>query len=89
MQKDMALIEHIFNIIYDVVRSKKACCRGPCYALFCADILPELGLEYSRYETEKAVESLLRSGRIEYKATGNDWLFRPKQKRIYEQLLHA
>lgn len=53
MQKDMALREHIFNIIYDVVIAKEANCRDPCYALFCADILPILGLEYSRYEAER------------------------------------
>ena len=58
----MALREHIFNIIYDVVIAKEAICRDPCYALFCADILPILDLEYSRYEAEKAIESLLRSG---------------------------
>lgn len=44
MQKDMVLREHIFNIIYDVVViAKEANCRDPCYALFCADILPILG----------------------------------------------
>ena len=73
MQKDMALREHI---------AKEANCRDPCYALFCADILPILDLEYSRYEAEKAIESLLRSGRIEYKATADDWLFRPRTYRI-------
>lgn len=82
MQKDMALREHIFNIIYDVVIAKEANCRDPCYALFCADILPILDLEYSRYEAEKAIESLLRSGRIEYKATADDRLFRPRTYRI-------
>lgn len=51
----MALREHIFNIIYDVVIAKEANCRDPCYALFCADILPILDLEYSRYEAEKAI----------------------------------
>lgn len=75
----MALNGHLYNIIYDVVRAKKADCRGPCYACLCADILPALGLEYSRYEAEAAIESLLRSGSIEYKATANDWLFRPKE----------
>lgn len=89
MQKDMALKEHLYNVIYDIVRAKETDCRGPCYACLCADILPALGLEYSRHEAETAMESLLRSGRIEYRATANDWLFRPKEKRIYEQLLHT
>lgn len=89
MQKDMALKEHLYNVIYDIVRAQKTDCRGPCYACLCTDVLPALGLEYSRYEAETAIESLLRSGRIEYKATANDWSFRPKEKRIYEQLLHT
>lgn len=76
----MALTEHLYNIIYDVVRVKKSNRRGLCYACLCVDILPALELEYSRYEVETAIESLLWSGRIEYKATGNDWLFRPKER---------
>ena len=89
MQKDMALKEHLYNVIYDIVRAKKTDCRGPCYACLCADILPALGLEYSRYEAETAIESHLRSGRLEYKAPANAWVLRPKEKRIYEQLLHT
>ena len=72
MQKDMALKEHLYNVIYDIVRAKKTDCRGPCYACLCADILPALGLEYSRYEAETDMESLLRSGSLEDKATEND-----------------
>ena len=44
MQKDMALKEHLYNVIYDIVRAKETDCRGPCYACLCADILPALGL---------------------------------------------
>lgn len=82
--------EHLYNVIYDIVRAKETDCRGPCYACLCADILPALGLEYSRYEAETAIESLLRSERIEYKGYGKTTGYSDqKEKRIHEQLLHA
>ena len=78
MQKDMALREHIFNIIYNIARSDAS--GSGHRAHLCADIMPALNAEYSRYEVEKALESLLRTGRIEVQIMGDDWTFNPRDK---------
>lgn len=78
MQKDMALKEHIFNIIYDIARGTAS--GSGHRAHLCADIMPALNAEYSRYEVEKALESLLRAGRIEVQITDDDWTFKPCEK---------
>lgn len=70
--------EHTYNTVYGIVRDKKLAHIEPHHALFVAEILPALGVEYSRPEAEASIDELCRDNMLAYGTTGNDWWFIPK-----------
>ena len=59
----MTTIEHVYNVIYDIVAAKKRARLAPIYAIFKSDILPRLP-NYTAAEAKAAIEELIRCGRI-------------------------
>lgn len=73
--------EHTYNTIYEIVRDKKLAHIEPHHALFVAEILPALGIEYSRPEVEASIDELCGDNMLEYGITGFDWHFSPKDRK--------
>lgn len=70
--------EHTYNTIYGIVRDKKYARIEPHHALFVAEIMPALGIEYGRMEIEESIDELCRDNMLKYGSTGYDWCFEPK-----------
>lgn len=70
--------EHTYNAIYGIVRDKKLAHIEPHHALFVAEILPALGVEYSRFEIEESIDELCRGNMLGHGHARDDWYFAPK-----------
>lgn len=71
--------EHTYNTIYEIVRDKKSAHIEPHHALFIAEIMPDIGTEYSRMEVKESINELCRDNMLKYGSIGYDWCFEPKE----------
>ena len=65
--------EHVYNLICDVCRRKRAAGREPAHALLIADVLPQLEEGMTCTELHREVGELCAAGRVRVGNTMTDW----------------